>query len=115
MNTRPLAEAHLPTFFKASLREAASGHRSYNEVGWHLGHYHPDTFDLDEERVLRVTNAELDHPSAALRRLFATPEHPKAGLVDYIPVKRRGAFLRGLVCGVAGHELEDAKDFRWDE
>ncbi len=94
--------AHLPTFFKIQLAEASKGKRSYLEVGWHLGHYHPEIFELEEKGLADVTDEEFSHPTDTLRRLFASDEQPEAGLVDYIPAKRRGDFLRGLVYGARG-------------
>ena len=113
-HTRPIDTAHLPTFLKLKLRDAArGGATSYAEVGWHVGHYHLDTFDLDEDAVLNVTDDEIEqHPTATLRRLFASEEHPEAGLVDYIPAKRRPTFLRGLVYGAGGHDLSELEERR---
>jgi hypothetical protein len=103
-------DAHLPTWFKIQLAEASRAKRSYLDVGFHLGHYHPDQFDLDEAELAAVTEADLMHPTATLRRLFASEEHPEAGLVDYIPTKRRGAVLRGLVYAARGLERQDILD-----
>ena len=108
---RNLTEAHLPTFFKILLQDAARGKHTYADVGWHLGTHHPGLFDVDEEEVLNVTNADVEKPTATLRRLFATEEHPHAGMVDYIPARRRGSFLRGLVCATAGYGPDEAKEF----
>ena len=110
-----LTESHIPTFLKIQLQDAAQGKSSYAEVGWHLGRYHIDTFDLDEDAVLHVSNADFDNPTPALRRLFASEDHPRADFVDLIPAKRRSDFLRGLVCGTAGYEFEDAKEFEWSD
>jgi len=102
-----LQEAHLPTFFKIMLAEAARGKLSYADVGWHIGQYHLDTFELDEEAVLNVDEADLDRPTETLRRLFRSEQHPEAGLVDYIPQARRRAFLDRLVMGAQGLTEED--------
>jgi transcriptional regulator with XRE-family HTH domain len=112
MQTRVLQEAHLPTFFKIQLRGAArGGDKSYAEVGWHLGKYHLGTFDLDEDTVLNVSTEEIERKATAtLRHLFASERHPEAGLVDYIPARRRRAFLRGLVYGAAGHEFGELEE-----
>ena len=107
---RNLTEAHLPTFFKILLQDAAQEKHSYEYVGWHLGTYHRGLFVADEEEVLNVTNADLETPTATLRRLFASEEHPDAGVVDYIPAEHRESFLQGLVCGVEGGELEKEKE-----
>ena len=104
---RTVLSAALPTFFKIQLAEAAQGKRSYLAVGRHLGYHHPEIFDLDESAVAAVTEKEIARPTATLRRLFASDEHPEAGLVDYIPAKRRADFLRGLVYGVQHLELRD--------
>jgi hypothetical protein len=102
-------------FFRLHLRDAARGRTSYAELGWHLGRYHLDTFEVDESQALNISNWDFEHPTRALRRLFASEQHPEAGIVDCIPPRRRAAFLRGLVCGAAGYDPADAVEFRWDK
>ncbi len=103
MNTRrlrALEDAHLPSWFKAALVEAARRRRSYNDVGHHLAK-HLDDFFPEEDPEIRpedVTDADMRHPTRTLRRIFASTEHPKADLVDAIPKKRRLAVLEGMLC-----------------
>jgi transcriptional regulator with XRE-family HTH domain len=104
--------AALPTFLKIHLAEAAQGKRSYLDVGYHLGYHHPDTFDLNDGAVSAVTEEDLARPTATLRRLFASDEHPEAGLVDYIPAKRRADFLRGLIYGIQHLDRWDIEERR---
>jgi hypothetical protein len=87
--------AALPTWFKIQLAEVAAGTRSYFGVGWHLGYHHPDTFDLDEGTEFR--DEDFKQPTRMLRRLFASEEHPKADLVDYIPSKAGRLSSRALL------------------
>ena len=104
---RTLADAHLPSWFKAALREAARGKRSYLEVAWHLAFHHPDTFGLDRPDLPTIIDRDFRRPTAALRRLFASERHPAADLVDHIPVRRRHAFLRGVDYGLRGRAWSD--------
>jgi hypothetical protein len=114
MSTQTVMSAALPTWFKIQLAEAAAGTRSYFGVGWHLGYHHPDTFDLDEGTEVR--DEDFKQPTRMLRRLFASEEHPKADLVDYIPSKRRADFLRGLSYGLSHcdwAEIEETEGKKW--
>jgi len=108
--TRPLSEAHLPTWLKIQLNKARTHEKgtTYLGVGYHLGFYHPETFELEEKGALDVTEEEITtSPSKTLRRLFKNEEHPNADFVDCIPPKRRQDFLRGLVSGVAREDLPE--------
>jgi hypothetical protein len=100
MNARTILDAHVPTWFKASLVEAAAGRRTYADIGHHLAKHLDDFFD-DGVALLRpgdLTDADFVHPTRALRRLFASERHPEAGLVDLIPRQRRRAVLAGMAC-----------------
>jgi len=100
-------EAHLPTWLKAAIREASHRRRSFTDVGHHLGK-HLDQFAADEQAVLAANTQDgLGRPTAALRRIFASEAHPKADLVDYIPLKRRLQVLEGMICEIGGWECRD--------
>src|SRR5574341_1755485 len=45
-----VAEAHIPTWLKLQLSDAARGanRMTYAAVGWHLGRYHAEDFELEE-------------------------------------------------------------------
>ncbi len=82
---------------------------TYYGVGYHLGEHHLGTFDLDEDRILVVTDhEERTKPSATLRWILANEEHPFGGdLVNVIPHARRRSFLEGLVDGVRGESRKE--------
>ncbi len=101
-----LEQAHVLSWFKAALVEARAGRRTYADIGFHLGK-HLDDFGIDEQDVLDLESDELDLPTATLRRLFATEEHPEAGLVDCIPEHGRRDVLKGMMCEVSGYGWEN--------
>jgi hypothetical protein len=111
MNVRRLVEPHLPTFFKILLGETRTGKHSYEWLGHHLGAHHPDLlvdmerFTDDEWGKLTSDDAE-QHPTATLRRIFANERHPDGGFVNYIPIRKRKAFLRGFLQGEAGEAFD---------
>jgi hypothetical protein len=102
----------LPTFFKALLAEAALGTRSYRYVGWHVGYFHGELFGDDvPDRAQDVDlHTALQHPTAPLQAIFASDEHPEAGLVYYIPTARHGDFLAGFVDGTAAVPWDDVRE-----
>ena len=103
---RRLEEARLPSWLKYALMEASTGRRTYADVGFHLGK-HCQAFGIDAQEILDVEDDGLDQPSAILRRLFASEDHPKADLVDYIPRRRRRDVLKGMLCEVGGYGWEE--------
>jgi hypothetical protein len=106
LEQRNLQDAHLPTFFKLHLKAAAARREkmTYYDVGFQLGELHVNTFDLDEDRILGVTDhEERTKPTATLRWVLANEAHPFGGdLVNMIPYARRRSYLEGLVDGVQG-------------
>jgi hypothetical protein len=108
-----VTEAHIPTWLKLKMSDAAQGvnRMTYADVGWHLGRFHPETFELEERGLGDVTEEEIAKcPSQTLRRLFRSDEHPRAEFVDLIPPKRRREFLRGLVYGLADEPFPERED-----
>lgn len=103
--------AHIPSFLRYGLLEARASQRTYKDLGWHVGKG-LDRFEDErdhthiDDRVHALTVADLNRPSAALRRIFRSTRHPKADLVDLIPLACRRAFLAGLYEGATGEELE---------
>ena len=107
---RTLQEAHIPTWLKVQLRQAARRMegKTYMSVGWHLGYYHAEDFELVAEMARAITDEEIEHtPTAALRQLFRNEEHPRGDLVDVIPADRRRDFLYGLTYGICQEELPE--------
>ena len=113
MMRQEIMNAHLPTWLKIQLIKVSKGDRSdgqrgYLEVGWHLGYHHLDSFDVDPDNVPDCDDeAALANPTKALRQIFSNEEHPRGELTDFIPLRRRREFLRGLLYGAGQVELAD--------
>ena len=106
MDIRALMDAHVPTWCKAALTEAAVGRRTYGEFGHHLAKHLDDFFDdgIAPLRAGDLADADFAHPTRTLRRLFTSDLHPEADLVDLIPRQRRRAVLAGMACEDGAHE-----------
>lgn len=98
----------VPSFFRGRLADSARGSSygrryTYYDAGFHIGTYHVETFELDEDVILNVTERDEEtKPTATLRRVLANEDHPNGPMVQWIPPKRRRDFLRGIVDGVRG-------------
>ena len=104
-----LEEAHIPSWLKIKLSRLRGGDRheesSYVWVGYHLGRYHVDDFCEDRHLISDANEHEvLTSPTRVLRRIFASDDHPKGDLADYIPKNRRREFLIGILAGVCEDE-----------
>ena len=107
-----VSKAHIPTYLKTQLLSASKGSagdmRSYLDVGYHLGRYHLDDFCEDLDLAYDATEDEVtEHPTRVLRRIFASEEHPRGELTDLIPLRRRRAFLFGILAGLSEEEPGD--------
>ena len=100
MNAQTILNAHVPTWCKAALVEAATGRRTYAAIGHHLAKHLDDFFDdgIAPLRAGDLADADFAHPTRTLRRLFTSDLHPEADLVDLIPRQRRRAVLAGMAC-----------------
>lgn len=109
---RNLEDAHIPTWLKIKLMQVARREEpSYKAVGWHLGYYHGEDFNLNEEEVDKAkTVKDFPRPTETLRKIFALEDHPRAEFVNLIPAKRWRGFLDGLLFGLARYTYQEMKE-----
>ena len=111
---KQLMKAPLPTWLKVKLLKLSGGRRdeekTYAEVGWTLGYHHLESFGVDSDNVPKFDHGAFKKASATLRAIFANEEHPHGDLIDFIPVKRRRQFLRGLLWGAGGRDWSELID-----
>src|ERR1700686_1642221 len=83
-----ISTAKLPTWIKARLQHAAlsESETEFASLGWQIAHREFCDFEGAGDSIVDVTDREISaRPTAILRRLFKTVEHPGAEFVDLIP------------------------------